>query len=123
MNGVYSINPGSLGSFQVWCDMTTSGGGWTVFQRRKDASVDFYREWRDYKHGFGDLHGNFWLGLDKIHRLSSTSESVSLRVDLKDFGKAEAYARYEKFSVSSESEGYKLQVNDFSGKYCCLDYS
>ena len=98
--------------------MTTSGGGWTVFQRRQDASVDFYRGWQDYKHGFGDLYGNFWLGLDKIHRLSNTSENVSLRVDLEDFDNTEVYARYETFSVSSESERYKLQVGTFSGK--CL---
>lgn len=51
------------------CDVK-NGGGWTVIQRRVNANVDFYRGWCDYKNGFGSLGGNFWLGLDRIHRLA-----------------------------------------------------
>ena len=32
--------------------------------------MDFYLGWEDYKYGFGDLHGNFWWGLEKLHQVS-----------------------------------------------------
>ena len=54
-----------------------------MFQKRFDGSVDFYRGWVDYKRGFGNLNGEFWLGLDKIHRLT-VSSSNKLPVDLED---------------------------------------
>jgi hypothetical protein len=120
-DGVYTINPDGLGSFQVRCDMQTDGGGWTVFQRRQDASVDFYRGWQDYKNGFGDLNGNFWLGLDEIHRLTKSGQNF-LRVDLMDWTNETAYAKYGSFSVASESDGYRLDLGSFSGKYATLYY-
>ena len=61
-DGVYSIDPDGGGSFNVRCDMTTDGGGWTVFQRRQDGSVDFYRDWTDYKNGLEICLVNFGLG-------------------------------------------------------------
>ncbi|CAB4035975.1 angiopoietin-2-like isoform X2, partial [Paramuricea clavata] len=112
-DGVYTINPDDSESFQVSCDMQTDGGGWTVFQRRQDASVDFYRGWQEYKDGFGDLNGNFWIGLEKIRRLTKSYQNI-LRVDLTDFTNEKAYAKYGTFSVASESEFYKLKVYSFS---------
>ena len=57
---------------------TSPGRGWTIFQRRVDGSENFYRNW-NYRTGFGNLSGEFWLGLDKIHRLSASGQNV-LRV-------------------------------------------
>ncbi|XP_028391576.1 ryncolin-1-like [Dendronephthya gigantea] len=113
-NGVYTIDPDGLGSFQVSCDMSTDGGGWTVLQRRQDGSQDFYLGWSDYKAGFGDLNGEFWLGLDKVHRLSKSGQNV-LRVDLMDFNGAKRYAKYGTFSVADESDKYRLNIGSYSG--------
>ena len=77
-----------------------------MFQKRVDGSVYFYRYWSDYKHGFGNLNGEFWLGLDKIHRLTSDNNN-KLRMDLEDFEGDTRYAEYNMFGVASESEKYK----------------
>ena len=114
ISGVYTINPDNVGAFDVYCDQKTAGGGWTVFQKRLDGSVDFYRGWEDYKRGFGNLNGEFWLGLDKIHRLSK--ERSRLHVDLGDTTGKTAYAEYDFFGVASERSKYKLSLGTYSGK-------
>jgi len=100
-------------AFQVYCDMDTNRGGWTVFQRREDGSVDFYRKWTDYQQGFGDLLGEFWLGLEKIHRLTPTA--TQLRVDLQDFEGNSQYAQYSSFSVGDSASKYTLSVSGYNG--------
>ena len=115
-SGVYSIDPDNTGAFDVYCDQTTAGGGWTVFQKRLDGSVDFYRGWEDYKRGFGNLNGEFWLGLDKIYRL--TKERSRLHVDLEETTGKTAYAEYDFFGVASERSKYKLSLGTYSGKLC-----
>jgi hypothetical protein len=113
-DGVYTIKPDNLCAFDVFCDQTTAGGRWTVFQKRLDGSVDFFLNWSDYKVGFGDLNGEFWLGLDKIYRLTSDNNSM-LRVDLEDFEGNTAYAEYNMFGVMSENDKYKLNLGSYSG--------
>ena len=95
--------------------MSTSGGGWTAFQRRIDGSVDFYLGWKNYTQGFGNLSGEFWLGLDKINRLSKNGQDV-LRVDLEDFENDKRYANYSTFTVANESGKYRLSVTGYSGQ-------
>ena len=114
-SGVYTIHPDNSTAFEVYCDQTTDGGGWTVFQKRLNGSVDFYRDWKEYKNGFGRVDGEFWLGLDDIHRLTSQSCNV-LRVDLEDFSQGTAYAAYDRFVVEDESKNYKLNLGVYSGK-------
>ena len=70
VEGSAVFDPDDLGAFNVYCDQTTAGGGWTVIQEKMDGSVNFNSTQDDYKHGFGNLVGEFWLGLDKINRLT-----------------------------------------------------
>ena len=101
--------------FQVFCDQERDGGGWTVFQRRQDGSVDFFRNWVEYRNGFGDLHGEFWLGNENLHRLLSVKGRYELRVDLGDFDGNTTFAKYNRFMVGSENENYVLTVERYSG--------
>ena len=99
--------------------METDGGGWTVFQRRRDGSVDFNRGWDDYVAGFGDLEGEFWMGLEKLYRIAFTSIpflSRTLRIELKDFDNEERYAKYSRFSIdATSSHYYRLHVGSYYG--------
>ena len=94
--------------------METDGGGWVVFQRRMDGTEDFYRNWADYLKGFGDLNGEFWLGLNKIHRLTQAA-NTTLRVDLADFEGGKRYANYSTFRVLDSSRKYTLNIGGYSG--------
>ena len=85
-----------------------------MFQRRKDGTVDFYRGWNDYKSGFGQLTAEFWLGNDKIHRLTAARPST-LRVELEDWNGVRVYAKYGKFNVGDEQAKYRLEVGSYSG--------
>ena len=112
-SGIYYINPDGS-PIQVLCDMTTNGGGWTVFQRRLDGSVDFFQGWESYKNGFGNLSGEFWLGNDNLHRLTA-SDDVMLRVDLEDFDGNITYAEYTTFQVADEADKYRITIGGYNG--------
>nr|XP_049607873.1 fibrinogen C domain-containing protein 1-A-like [Syngnathus scovelli] len=113
-SGVYTFF--SIGSdrLEAYCNMNLDGGGWTVIQRRKDGSVDFYRGWNDYRKGFGDLAGEHWLGLQNIHALTA-SGAYQLRIDFTIFNGRNYYALYDDFSVGHEKDGYPLLVSAYSG--------
>ena len=94
--------------------MTTEGGGWTVFQRRLDGSVDFQLEWEFYKNGFGDLSGEFWLGNSNLHRLTAKTD-VLLRIDLEDFDGNIPYAEYSTFKVADEGDKCRILLGGYNG--------
>lgn len=114
LTGWYTIYLPDCRPLSVLCDMDTDGGGWTVFQRRLDGSVDFFRDWTSYKQGFGSQLGEFWLGNDNIHALTTQGTS-ELRVDLVDFDGNKNFAKYSSFQILGEEEKYKLILGDFVG--------
>ncbi|XP_044034170.1 microfibril-associated glycoprotein 4-like isoform X2 [Siniperca chuatsi] len=112
-SGEYTIYPaGQRSAVQVYCDMKSEGGRWTVFQRRMDGSVNFYRPWDQYKKGFGVPSGEYWLGLDNIYYLTR-NRKYELLVDMEDFEGNKVFARYTSFAVDSERSGYLLRVSGF----------
>ncbi|XP_071130669.1 microfibril-associated glycoprotein 4-like [Mytilus edulis] len=113
-NGVYKVYPRYTTGFEVYCEMEIDGGHWAVFQRRENGYVDFLRGWNDYKHGFGYLKHEFWLGNIKMHSLTSHGQ-YEMRMDLTDFERNQAFAKYKDFKIGAESSKFKLTANGYYG--------
>ena len=86
-----------------------------VIQRRTDGSVNFRRTWAEYAAGFGHLNAEHWLGLNKMHCLTTRRPTASLRVDMSDFDGNITHASYEFFNVDKPSNLYRLSVGGYSG--------
>jgi hypothetical protein len=113
-SGTYGITiPNKVNPVQVYCDMDTSNGGWTVLQRRKDGSVNFTRNWNDYKYGFGKLDAEFWLGLDFVSALTH-DRPYRVRFELGNWKGGYNYAEYNNFKVAGEDDEYRLTFADCS---------
>ncbi|XP_044316962.1 microfibril-associated glycoprotein 4 isoform X2 [Drosophila rhopaloa] len=113
-HGVVLIRPSlNVEPFFVFCDQKVRGGGWTKVVNRNDGKEDFSRKWADYKIGFGPLTTEFFIGLDKLHQITS-SDNYELLVELQNRKQELRYALYDHFSIGSESEQYRLNV---LGKY------
>lgn len=70
-SGVYLVAPkGETEPFMVFCEMDFQNGGWLTIHNRFTGEQDFYKNWEEYRTGFGNLAGEHWLGLEKIHQLT-----------------------------------------------------
>uniref|UniRef100_A0A3B3ZX19 Fibrinogen C-terminal domain-containing protein n=1 Tax=Periophthalmus magnuspinnatus TaxID=409849 RepID=A0A3B3ZX19_9GOBI len=118
-SGFYRVRPiSNQDPVLVYCDME-DGGGWTVLQRRRHGKVDFNRDWVDYRDGFGDFklwNDEFWLGNEHIHSLLSKGCKNLVKIDLMDWDGHRNWAFYENFRLSAESDKYRLQYGQYSGK-------
>ncbi|XP_060787090.1 tenascin-N isoform X2 [Neoarius graeffei] len=113
---VYTIYVGNdhNKSMQVFCDMSTDGGGWIILQRRNTGKLDFMKRWRQYMQGFGELTDEFWLGLENIHALTNMSTKYEVRFDL-GLESERAYAIYDDFKVGSAKQKFKLTIGNYRG--------
>ncbi|KAI7809493.1 angiopoietin-related protein 4 [Triplophysa rosa] len=106
-SGLYTIQPSDSQPFEVYCEMTPEGG-WTVIQRRQDGSVDFDQLWQAYETGFGNLNGEFWLGLEKIHSMSKAGNNI-LKVQFSDWRDESQSITYS-FRLNGQENNYSLHV-------------
>nr|XP_009859743.2 angiopoietin-related protein 2-like isoform X1 [Ciona intestinalis] len=116
-SGVYNLRiPTVAKRIKVWCDLNQDPGGWITIQRRSEGRVNFYRDMASYKRGFGKLRGDFWLGLENIHKLTSQpTVNFKLHIDLEDWGGKKTFVEYRSFRVDSEETGYRLRIAHYSG--------
>ena len=94
--------------FFVACNNSVDGGGWIIIQRRIHGAVDFYRDWSEYKSGFGNINGELFIGLVKLRALTVTLQPVELLIQLQDFDNVLKYAKYDDFQVGNEAVHFKL---------------
>ena len=77
-----------------------------VFQRRKDGSENFYRDWKDYETGFGNVEKEFWLGICRRRTILVAANLSTER-------------RY--FEVFSCNQSKKFQISGFeTGRHAHL---
>lgn len=109
-SGIYKIQVKEFSreSFLVECDAITDGGDWITIQRRQDGSVDFFRNWLEYQKGFGQIDGEFFIGLDKLHALTNYNGPQELLILLEDNNELRR-AKYSHFVIGNDSEYYPLQ--------------
>ncbi|CAC5405744.1 Fibrinogen-like protein 1,Fibrinogen-like protein A,Ryncolin-2,Angiopoietin-related protein 2,Ryncolin-1,Ryncolin-3,Ficolin-1 [Mytilus coruscus] len=85
-----------------------------VIQRRFNGSVDFYRTWKEYKEGFGNVNTEYWLGNDDIHLLTANGPH-RVHIILEGYNGTIKFADYSSFRVGDEGTKYLLNVGGYSG--------
>merc|ERR1712096_572911 len=117
-NGTYFIYPRVNDdkdfALQVYCEMSTDDSGWIVIHRHKTATPNFNKDWVSYKNGFGNLTGNYWIGLENMHLLTKNKDMV-WRIDLKDSENRLYFAKYNVFHIGDEKSGYTLNFGEYTG--------
>ncbi|XP_062135314.1 fibrinogen-like protein 1 isoform X4 [Drosophila sulfurigaster albostrigata] len=111
---VHPLNVSGIGFFDVLCDSQLAGPGWIVIQQRVGGNEDFNRDWATYRKGFGSYKSDFFLGLEKIHRITRLKR-FELYIHLVTVNGSTYNARYDDFKISDEDSGYKLSLGKFSG--------
>lgn len=109
MSGVYAIKPITSEPFMAFCDMRT---GETVIQRRTDGSINFDQNWEKYESGFGDLRGEFWLGLRRVRSLSAQGNSI-LRVQLEEWKQPRRFIEH-RFELEGPQRNYTIRLTPLS---------
>ncbi|XP_071953193.1 fibrinogen-like protein A [Antedon mediterranea] len=121
VSGVYLIHQPPTNAFLTYCDMSTDGKAWTVFQRRISGTIDFNQNWEAFALGFGDICGEFWMGNENIYRMTS-SDSYELRIDMIDTEGSKQYAVFNQFRIGSESDKYRIHLGKFIRSRSSFDH-
>ncbi|XP_058833865.1 microfibril-associated glycoprotein 4-like [Topomyia yanbarensis] len=106
----YVQQNGPSSPFNAYCDQNSFGGGWMVIQKRQDGSVDFNRTMAEYRNGFGNPRGEYWLGLENLYQLTRRN-NYQLLVVMESYDNTPMYAIYNLFRVAGESSGYRLTIS------------
>ncbi|KAH8399671.1 hypothetical protein KR215_001918, partial [Drosophila sulfurigaster] len=112
--GVHQLNVSGIGLFNVLCDSQLAGPGWIVIQQRVGGDENFDRDWATYRKGFGSFESDFFLGLEKIHRITSL-QRFELYIHLVAQNGRTYNFRYDYFKIFDEDNRYALNTGISTG--------
>ncbi|XP_048455421.1 fibrinogen-like protein 1-like protein [Rhincodon typus] len=108
-SGIYVIQPKGHKPLVVYCVMDSPGKGWVVLQHvTKNSNISFARHWDTYKHTFGNMEDDHWLGNEYIHWITQQAH-YDVRF-LIDSGFEKIAIDYASFNVENENNKYKLRL-------------
>ena len=118
-DGPHTIYPSmppldSLHHLQVSCDQVTDGGGWIMYQRRVEGTLNFTRNWEEYKYGFGDPGDNtteLWMGNENVYQVLQSygsSTKWELRIEADAFDGTGCWVVASNFRMNDESLRYSM---------------
>ena len=94
-----------------------------LIQQHVNGSDAFRRSWAEYKVGFNDSSGNYWLGNDLLSQLTE-NDRYKLRLDLQFLNGSWHWVEYSSLIVLNETTNYTLLVSGYSGNAAdALSYS
>lgn len=110
LDGIYNIYLSESNiPTRVYCEMKK--GGWTrVLNRINRLNSSFDRVWTDYKEGFGDLTGNYWVGLKALQQLTY-QQQMSLRIDVASDDRDEEFIEYPSVLIYPEAQRFKMVLS------------
>ena len=113
-DGIYDMTV-ERQTFPARCFMSLSSEpaeGWTEIQNREDGTVSFDQDWAQYKNGFGDVNGTFWLGNEKVHLMTNGSDNQGhpwqIKLIATTFSGVSTEVEFTGFQVVNETNKYAL---------------
>ncbi|CAH1780697.1 unnamed protein product [Owenia fusiformis] len=88
--------------------------GWLIIAHRYDASVDFNLDWDYYKHGFGNIWKEHFIGLENIVSVL-LQKRYKARFDLTTWENETGYAEYQTFDFNDKKDKYRITIDSYSG--------
>uniref|UniRef100_A0A182MEE0 Fibrinogen C-terminal domain-containing protein n=1 Tax=Anopheles culicifacies TaxID=139723 RepID=A0A182MEE0_9DIPT len=108
-SGLYRVREGNDVPTFYFCETELLGGGWTVIQRRTNGQTNFTRSFNEYRDGFGHPEQEFWIGLTRLNRITSSSQH-ELAILMDAFDGATATVRYTNFKIAAEADNFRLST-------------
>ncbi|KAK7066199.1 microfibrillar-associated protein 4 [Halocaridina rubra] len=110
--GVFTVKPPKYRPTEVRCEIERGAVGWTVMLSRTNGIELFNRTYKEYQEGFGHPTGDYWIGNDFLHRLT-TWKPHQLRVVMEDWDGQKTWAQYNRFRVAGPEDSYRITIEQF----------